>query len=333
MYQLVVDDYLFDFSVLAKLRPRSVVLEAPQGFVRLLPRIARFLADRLGVDVTYKLEPAYGLCSVSLNVLSENREVVLVHLGHDFYPYPYCSLGGCQYRLPDRVVVVPGLYLGGDVEDLVKQVQGLNVKRVAIGFSTQHRRLAQQLAEKLRTEGFTVPYTGPLLGCYFAPYQRLRGQVDAFLVVAGGRFHALGLALGLSVEEHVYRVDPYRTVVEPIDDEAARVLAKRLWAMQQFREATRVAVIAGRFPGQHRPGIVAAMKKLLESHGKSYDVILAGHLTRELIDNLDPGSYDAYIVTSCPRLAVDDLGDYWKPVLAPGEAAAALRGGRYIFPW
>jgi len=335
---IVLDNYLFDFTPLTRLeqRPSMLLLEAPQGFVRLLPRLAGFLSRRLGVEARYRLEPSYGLCSASLSLLEQHPGAVLVHVGHDYYPYPYCGLGGCRYRLPSRVVTVPGLYLGGDAGSLAeKAVQHVGRGSVvAVGFSTQHRTLASTLAESLRRRGVEVALSEPLLGCYFAPFVKAAGRVDAFLVVAGGMFHALGLGLALRGEARLYRADPYLGGVEDVGGYVGRVLAKRLWLIHEFRaRARRVAVLAGLLPGQHRPGVVEATAGLLERKGIEYDIVYVERLSRELLDNLDPASYDSYIVTSCPRLAVEDLGDYWKPVLTPGEALAALLGGEYRFPW
>jgi 2-(3-amino-3-carboxypropyl)histidine synthase len=336
--RVVLDNYLFDLSPLRGLDVERVLLEGPQGFVRLLPRLAGFIRDRFGVEALYRLEPSYGLCSVSLTALRLlGPRGALVHVGHDFYPYPFC-LEACSHRLPPRVVTVPGEYLGGDPAGLAEAVaaQAPPPSSVALGYSAQHRGLAERLVGELEERGIRVEYTGPLLGCFFAPFLRLRGRVSAYVVVAGGMFHALGLGLALGGEGRILRADPYRGRVDDVGDVVARTLAKRLWAMKRFQGAQRVAVIQGMLPGQNRPGIVAALARLLRRRGIGYDVVLAERLSREMLDNLDPGTYDAYVVTSCPRLAVDDLGDYWKPVLAPGEAYAALRWPsleRYIFPW
>ncbi len=339
--ELVVeaDGYRFDFSFLEGVDARRIVLEAPQGFVRLLPRLVERLRRRFGVEVVYRLEPSYGLCSVSLAALEAlGPGTVLVHLGHDFYPYPLCWRGRCRHGLPSGVYVVVGEYLGGDAEALAEAaVEALGRgASVALGYSVQHRGLARRLVGELERRGVRVVYSGPVLGCYYARLLRLRGRVGAFLVLAGGVFHSLGLGLALGGGERVLRLDPYTGRAEDIGGVVARVLAKRYWAMTRLMEARSVAVIAGLLPGQNRPGIVEALTRLLEKRGMEYDIVYAERLTRELLDNLNPGSYDAYIVTSCPRLAIDDLGDYWKPVLTPGEALVVLREGRptrYIFPW
>lgn len=106
--------------------------------------------------------------------------------------------------------------------------------------------------------------------------------------------------------------------------------------MKEFMDARRVGIIVGILPGQYRPGIVDALSKLLRRQGIEYYLLYAERVTRETLDNLGSTSFDAYIITSCPRLAIEDFGDYWKPVLTPGEARIVLMHGGpvdYSFPW
>ena len=172
-----------------------------------------------------------------------------------------------------------------------------------------------------------------ILGCYYQPL--VKSNVDAYVVVAGGYFHAVGLALALGMSKPVYRADPYTGMVENVTDIARRWLAKRYWVIRQAMNAQRFGVIVGLFPGQYRPGVVDTVTKLLKRAGRDYKLLYSERLNREYLDNLSPDDYDAFIVTSCPRLAIEDLGDYWKPVLTPGEAFMAITGRleRYRFPW
>jgi 2-(3-amino-3-carboxypropyl)histidine synthase len=137
-------------------------------------------------------------------------------------------------------------------------------------------------------------------------------------------------------EERVIAVDPYTGGVRYVDDVVRRVLMKRFWTMRKFVDARNVGIIVGGLPGQHRPGVVDALVKLARRRAMRIGLLYAERLTREMLDNLDPGSYDAYIVTSCPRLAIEDFDDYWKPVLAPGEARIVMLYGKpvsYAFTW
>ncbi len=342
-----VDGYVFDFTRVAARVPRAglrrLILEAPQGFVRLLPRLASRLTECLeGVEVVVRLEPSYGLCSLSLSALElYGPGTGLVHIGHEYYPYPLCWRGSCRewpVAVGERIFLVPGVYEGGDVSALASGVESL-VSRgegLVVAYTAQHAPLARTLARVLEEKGYSVYGVEPIVGCFFNNLLRYR-EASAFVVVAGGRFHVLGLGLALygsSREAVLLAADPYTGRVEDAWPEALRVAASRLWLMKRFAsEARSVGLVVGLLPGQYRPGVVDAVKKLLEKHGIRYSVLAVERMSRELLDNLAPGEFDAYIVSSCPRLAVEDLADYWKPVLAPGEARAALEGLGYRFPW
>ncbi len=337
-----IDGYRFDFDEAvgraAKLGVRRVVVEAPQGFVRLLPRLASFLEECMpGVEVLPRLEPSYGLCSLSISALGLLGDSMLVHIGHEFYPYPLCWGGRCGVSL-QNVVVVPGVYLGGDPGRLAGTLASILEEGagVVLGYTAQHRPLARSLSEMLRSSGVRVLAVEPVVGCYYN--NLVRDDADYYVVLASGGFHVLGLALTLYARglesQGLLAADPYTGRVRDYWPEAMKTIARRLWLMKRFaEEAGSVGVIVGLLPGQYRPGVVDAVVKMLRRHGRRVQLLLAERLSREYLDNLSPSEFDAYIVSSCPRLAIEDFADYWKPVLAPGEARAALSGERYGFPW
>ena len=342
--RFTLNNYLFDLSTLpehvARLGARRILLEAPQGMVQILPQLSRKIRRCVGVDgldVAVRLEPSYGLCSLSIDLVEKGFFDLIIHIGHDFYPYPFCnpSCTSVGRLLGGKVVVVAGEYVVDErvLEALEERVYRIvRGRSVGIGYSAQHRILASRLAERLKARGVEVAGVKPVLGCYTAGLEKL--NTDYYLVVAGGVFHALGVALALNDGGRVLRVDPYEVRVESINELYRRIISKRYWVIMQIRRARRLGVIAGLLPGQYRPGIISALGKLLQRHGVDYDVLYVERLTREYLDNLSPREYDGYIVTSCPRLAIEDLGDYWKPVATPGEAIVAFRGlNRYIFPW
>lgn len=346
----IIDDYMFDFNEVAKViktrKPRAVVLEAPQGMVRLLERLAEFLAEEClvgeDIEVYIRLEPSFGSCSVSFDVLDTmGSDIILVHIGHGEYSYPLCRRGACVYGIPDNIYLVEGEYLGGDAGALANKVikvfEANGWSSTAIGYSIQHKRLANTVANLLSESGISVIATDNVIGCNYYSLAKLRDRVDAYLVVAGGYFHALGLGLALSGSTPVLRIDPYTSCVEDIARLAAKTLAKRYWLMQQAVNASKIGIVVGLLAGQYRPWIAEYLARLADKRGVRYRFILARYVTREYLDNLSPDDYDAYVMVSCPRLAIEDFSDYWKPVLTPAEARIVLSGGiagqQYTFPW
>ncbi|BEP18119.1 diphthamide biosynthesis enzyme Dph2 [Pyrofollis japonicus] len=353
--KFIVDSYLFDLDGVverikrANPRLKHVYIEAPQGFVRLARRLADFLekcllSNDIRVEIGLKLEPVFGSCSISIDdVKYIGNDVLIVHLGHGPYAYPICIGNNCSYSaknyLNKLVHFVPGEYIGGDpskLASLIKELLGTN-SRIAVGYSVQHESLAKQLALELSRSGYSVRAVEPVLGCYYYRLVRLENLVDAYVVVAGGYFHALGLGLALGGEGRVLRADPYSNSIEDIGGKIQGILAKRYWLFNMLRNAQRVGVIAGLLPGQYRPWIANFIESLAKKRGIYVRRIYARYVTKEYLDNLSPDDYDAFVVTSCPRLAIEDLGDYWKPVLTPAEARLWLSNRigseRYTFPW
>ena len=351
----VLDSYLFDFTPLtrklskaSKNKEIKLYLEAPQGFVRLLRRISGFLEECLAsrgyrVSTHVKLEPSFGACSLSIDDLRYIGEnVFLIHIGHEPYVYPLCVGRQCMYEARNgNIVFIPGEYLGGDTEKLLLNIveftKDKDVKRLGLGYSVQHKSLAHKLATILSQQGYEVKIVAPVLGCYYYNLLKQRELVDAYMIVAGGYFHALGLGLALGGSKIVMRVDPYTNRVEDISRDIVRVLSKRYWLLASLDNVRNLGIIMGLLPGQYRPWIASFIESLAQRRGIKTQRLYARYLSREILDNLSPDDYDAYVVTSCPRLAIDDLGDYWKPVLTPAEARLWLMSAKYeldyTFPW
>ena len=114
-----------------------------------------------------------------------------------------------------------------------------------------------------------------------------------------------------------------------------RTLRIRYKKMLDAMDARRWGVVVGEEPGQYRPWLINKITGLLRKRGLEYMIIMGRKTDREFISNNDSEWFQAFVITSCPRIPIDDLQDYHKPVLTPGEALMVLQGniGRYRFPW
>ncbi len=333
--RLLVDGYLFDLSaVVGGLQGRgaTLLLEAPEGFLQYLPGIAELLEEE-GFNTVARLDPAYGGCDVGCAYAARVGADAVVHVGHT--RYPLLRTEGC------RVFYVPGEYVEAHerveeyAEAVASRLGGGGV--VAIAYTAQHRMLAEMMERLLRSRGVRVAARRPILGCYHYGLDLV--EVDYYVVVAGGLFHALGLALRLGSPDKVLPLDPYLS--SPVGEERlrriySRVIARRLWIVSEASRGRRFAVIDGAKPGQHRPGVVKRLVELGRRRGVRVDVYVSDTLRRDYLLDLRPGEYDAYVVASCPRIPIEDYtGSEHPVVLTPGEFVMAMEGRleRYIFPW
>lgn len=81
-------------------------------------------------------------------------------------------------------------------------------------------------------------------------------------------------------------------------------------------------IIVSSKEGQYRLELAKEMKKLLKDHN------MEGHII--MVDNVNPDvllpyfDLDAFVVTACPRIAIDDSQMYKKPLITPQELEIVL---------
>ncbi len=345
--RLRLDDYVFDLSPLLKVAagyPRgaevTLLVEGPPGFARYLPRIAeraRGILEQLGLRARayVRLDPAFGSCDVGLQHARKVGANVVLHVGHE--PYPLLSPAGGDVK----VVYVAGEYVAARLsfDELLKRVEG--ARTVLILYAAQHRLLAGRLCSEIASRGIKCSAAGaPLTGCTMGSAFGSIRSADKVLVVAGGRFHVISAGLMIyqvdpSLLDRLVHVDPYTGDVRGAKDVVARFLALRYAVVYSALEARRFAFIVDAKSGQYRSWLLDTLARLASRAGVHYDVLVTERLVPSDLDNLAPADYDAYVITSCPHLPFDELHNYHKPVLTPGEARMVFtrRLTPYRYPW
>lgn len=308
-----------------------VLLHAPDGLKTLYPCLAQVL-EKSGFEVYFSSNPGYGACDIPIEEAESIQAQFVVHVGHSKYYV--------DSDLDSRVVYVPAYYRGDLnpelVDKLCTELNLLNSKFVSVSSTLIEKYIRDSLASRLQEAGFNVRVVEePVLGCAYGNLKVLDEVVDAHIIVSGGIFHPLGLAL--AVQKPVIAVDPYLKKIWNARSEADKVIKARLYAVFRAKIARRgvIGLIAGSRLGQVRSKLYEYLEKLALSKGYRVFKITSNYLTLERLVAIDAGlDLDFYVVTSCPRLPIDDLSDFHKPVLTPGEFLMLVRGlDRYRFPW
>ncbi len=330
---------MFDLTkVASSLRKGStVLLEGPPGFVQYLPRLAAVLHDcRPDIGVYVRLEPAYGSCDLGFEHARTVNADTIVHVGHDPYPYPITIPWGL------KVMYVRGDFVFDDRDLEVAKRFILNANDdVAVLASVQHMDLARTACMHAVAEGGKCTFVDePVLGCYAVPHVKSVLSSTAGLLIAGGVFHAVSFGLnlvkyGLKLLDRIYLFDPYTDTLIQLKHVVEPVLRQRYYRILEARNARSFGIVVGSKPGQLRKWLVDYLSRLLKARGYRYQILIANRLTPSDLDNLKPNEVDAFIVTSCPYIPLDDMHSYVKPVLTPGEARMLLTGRLepYLYPW
>lgn len=342
------DSYRVDLTPLSTLPKQdydTVILQAPEGLQRYLTRIKDCISELVGGDIIILGDPVYGACDLHLGELSilaaNGKRILVIHIGHT--PYPPDLGGGFK---PTGIDVV---YLNAEslleVDDTLIDEAALLIKErgygsVGLVATAQHAHILKPLETRFKRRGISVnvprgypPYflDGQVIGCDYRVAKRI--SPDAYILVAGGSFHAIGLYL--ATLKDVIQLDLYSDKVRDITPMGLRILKKRVHLVARASTLRSLAIILGLKDGQYRPHIARKLMRLARSRGRKYYIVGMETLNEYTLRNIDNDDIEFYVVTSCPRIAVDDLGDFEKPVLTPGEAFMALESKLepYRFPW
>lgn len=307
----------------------TVALQFPEG----LKRQAWQFADELkkhGYYVIISGSPCWGACD--LDVAALNEADILIHYGHA----PVDDTEGVIYEYLTQDIFAGD---GGDKRlptpdeftALLKEAVSLfgaeSPEKIGLVTTIQHVHELPRVAELLKgmnikgviaEGGSRTPYAGQILGCsYGAARNTGCGNI---LFIGTGVFHPTGIALSAGVcgdtdspdgkSATVVALDPFMKRVQLINTD--KLLRQRFAKIEKARSAERFGIIVSKKSGQRREELA---RRLLSLSDKAYLVSL-GEITPDSLLNL---GFDAYVNTSCPRLAYDDQARYPVPMLSPQE--------------
>ncbi len=302
---------------ITKLGAKRVLLQLPEGLKPEGPHLAKII-EKSGALPIISADPCYGACDIAVNEAESLGVDLIVHFGHS--------------KLVKHEQI-PTIYVEAratvTVEKAVKKSLPLLSKYGKIGLATsvQHLQALNQAREILIRAGKTViigdsgqmGYAGQVSGCNYSNVKSIADEVEAFLFVGGGLFHALGIAL--STSKPTFIADPYDNRAFAVNDEAQKILKKRWACIEEAEAAKDFGVFVGLKPGQKRLDQALSVKALAEKHGKAAYLLAAREISPETL--LEFPSIDAYVNTACPRISLDASEKFSKPVLTINEFMVA----------
>ena len=296
-----------------KLSAKRVLLQMPEGLKPEAPKIAK-IVEKTGALAIISTDPCYGACDIAVTEAEGLGVDLIVHFGH---------------AKMVKHEPIPTIYVDARataaVDLAVEQALPLLKDYTTVGMATsvQHLQMLNQAREILTRAGKTVivgdsgqmGYAGQVTGCNYSNAKSIAGEVEAFLFVGGGIFHALGIALSTSKPTIV--ADPYDNRAYLIDVQAQKILQQRFAIIQEAKNARKFGIFVGLKPGQKHLDNALRMKELAEKNGKAAYLLAAREINPETL--LEFPSIDAYVNTACPRVSLEATGKFQKPVLTVNE--------------
>ena len=233
---------------IARRGAKSVLLQFPEGLKPEGPRLAE-LVSKAGAVPIISADPCYGGCDLARSEAESLGVDLIVHFGHA----EFLKQAG-----------IPTLYVEArakvSVDEVIQRSLLLlkDYNKVGLATTVQHLQELNHISEILSEAGKTVlignlremPYAGQVTGCNYSNVTSIANEVEAFLFVGGGVFHALGVAL--STSKPTFIADPFDNRAFRIFDESQKILKQRWTCIQEARKAKTFGVFVGLKPGQRR---------------------------------------------------------------------------------
>jgi 2-(3-amino-3-carboxypropyl)histidine synthase len=309
------------FFLIEKNRPKSIALSAPEGLINILHPIAEEIERKYSIDVFILSEPNYGICDIEPLDVKKLRVDMLFNFGHKIKSERF-----------GKSVFMLGVEYDVSFDDIlpstVSRLKELRIRNVGIFTISNHLSRLKEVKDFMTSRRITVlePVDDPVLergqvfGCNYAGPLSIKDKVDAFLFLGQSRFHAIGIYL--TTRKPTFMLDPFFKEIVDISEDAKRVEKRAMLAVLKAKDAERFGIITGLRGSQMQRVKSLFIKKELEGLDKKVVIFAMREITPLKVNQLS--DFDAFIVTACPRIALDDLG-YNRPMLSYIQALSLIK--------
>lgn len=303
-------------SEIKRIKARIIALQVPEGLKKRAYQIAEDLENKSGAEVLVVAEPCFGACDVPSSLF----DIVdaIVNVGHS--PIP-------NLKFPKPLIFVPARSKVPVLDQLKKSV-GMLQEPVGVLATSQHLTELDDVIEGLESMGIKtkvgegdsrISHAGEILGCNYTSAQAVSKEINSYLLIGSGTFHALGVHLATG--KKVVVLDPNLEEPKEIDQIKDKILRQRHAVIERADKARVFGIIVGEKVGQRRMRRAKELRKLLRWKRKDAALILMDKFDPDKLRSLP---FDAYVSTACPRIAIDDVAMYDKPLLTPQELEIVL---------
>jgi len=177
------------------------------------------------------------------------------------------------------------------------------IKRIGLLSTVQFLPALPEIEHELKKNNIkvfkakTLANESQILGCDVSAAEKIKGKVQAFLLLSSGKWHALMLS---RLEKPIFI---YSGRIEKLsENDISKFSMKRKAAMVKFLSSDKIGIIVSTKPGQFRLKEAFALKEHLEKRGKKAFIFIADIIS---ISELENFNMKIWVNTACPGLFFD----------------------------
>ncbi|MFW9930023.1 MAG: diphthamide biosynthesis enzyme Dph2 [Candidatus Thorarchaeota archaeon] len=309
--------------------PNKILIQFPDGLLgETFEKVVKLL-DEYGIESIIAADPSYGACDLPISLAEILKIDIIFHFGHSTFAFPPPKeFHGKIYYFPVEANVKI------DWQAIKNEIIKLNWKKIGLLVTIQHINLFAEATKAFEDANIVVRQhkEGQILGCNQDRAVKIMSDVDGFLVIAGGDFHASPVVV--TTNKPTVRYDPFNGSFKVFDHKyRQKYLAKRFAMIEKARSANNWGILLSAKSGQLSRDHGNRLKLLLERNGRKAKIFLMHRIDLNHLINFE--TIDAWVITLCPRIATDDYVNINKPILTSREVSVVvgdLDWEKFIFP-
>jgi len=240
-------------------KAKLVLIQLPEGLKPHGPRLAT-LVEKTGAQAIVSADPCYGACDLALVEAERLGADLVVHYAHS----PMIQQTGL------KTIYIAAKARGSIRQAVRKALPHLKPwGKIGLATTFQHVHQLEKARKTLLDAGKTVmvgdhgrlKHAGQVTGCDYSNARVVSQEVEAFLFIGGGKFHAMGIAVATAKPTIV--ADPWENRAFSVQDEATRVIKQRWISIHEAGRASEIGILVGLKPGQSRRLTEAEMDSLI----------------------------------------------------------------------
>lgn len=301
-----------------KRKAKNVLLQLPEGLKKEASRLTNTIQEKTSATVFVSGEPSWGACDLPINEAKQLNSDLIIHFGH------------APFHAPGVPTLFIETHYQQDIEPLIDVYLKKFPHHKAIGLvaSVQHIHQLKRVQEILKQHNRVtiIPeakgrafHPGQILGCEYTGPKTIEKKIDAYLCIANG-FHALGLVL--STEKPVILIRPSTQEIQDLTMQRDKYIRQRYALIEKAKQANSFGILISTKSGQLNIKLAEQLKNKVLAKCKEATIISMGEIQPDELINFS--SIDVFVTTACPRLAIEDLPRFSKPLITIRELLVAL---------
>ena len=298
---------------------KKIFIEFSEGFYDKALKIYRELSKYDNKRIFLNGDIRYGSCDIDYIFYERVKPDVIIHIGHTQHPDI-----SKEIKNKYEIIYLPYFIEKIDQELILKAKEHIcnsSYTSILLVSSLQYIPYLEKMKTIFQKDNchkkIYIPFIpgllkGQIIGCYNKYLRKYIKDADAIYVISSGLFHALGV--GLYCNLPTYLIDIRKSEIILIDKYIRKVKALIAWNISRALEANKFCILTSKNPIQEKISHLESIIKILNRHNKEFSIIYVERIAPEIL-SIFPGTCDVYVTASCPRIAIDDITRFNKPIL------------------